>query len=68
MLASASVFVDVSCDLPITGTLIQEKLTRPGLQSAEEPRCRYHTQAFLSPHHNCSDRWAMVERTSIPHA
>lgn len=54
MLASASVFVDVSCDLPIMGMLIQEKLTRPGRQSAEEPRCRYYIGAFLSPDHNCT--------------
>lgn len=54
MLASVSVFVDVSCDLPIMGMLIQEKLTRPGRQSAWELRCGYFIQALLSSDHNCT--------------
>lgn len=54
MLASVSLFVDVSCDLPIMGMLIREKLTRPGRQSAGELRCGYFIQALLSSDHNCT--------------
>lgn len=54
MLASVSLFVDVSCDLPIMGMLIQEKLTRPGRQSAQELRCGYFIQALLSSDRNCT--------------
>lgn len=54
MLTAVSVFVDVSCDLPIMGMLIQEKLTRPGRQSAWELRYGYFIQALPSSDHNCT--------------
>ncbi len=68
MLASVSVFVDVSCDLPIMGMLIQEKLTRPSRQSAWELRCGYFIQALLSSDHNCTatdGQWRSTQVYSV---
>lgn len=68
MLASVSVFVDVSCDLTIMGMLIQGKLTRPDRQSAWELRCGYFIEALLSTDDNCTvtdGQWWSVQVYSV---